>query len=173
MGHDRRLIFSWQGELLEETEGEIVVLAAWTTRQEPMLLGYTVFEYGDSFVERYYWGKWYSIWEIRSHRNGRTKGWYCNICRPMEVEGDQLRFVDMELDVYVYPDGRFVILDEDELLESGLPEAEQELARAGLAEVVSLVTERHGPFERVGPPRRVDPFWEPPPPRRKRTPESA
>lgn len=133
-----------------------------------MLLGYTVFEFGDSFIERYYWGKWYSIWEVRSQRNGRTKGWYCNVCRPLELKDDQLRFVDMELDVYVYPDGRFVILDEDELLASGLPEADQEAARAGLAEVMKLITERRAPFDRIGPPRRVAPFWEPPPPRHKR-----
>jgi predicted RNA-binding protein associated with RNAse of E/G family len=160
------VIFSWTGEVLEQSEGEIVVLALWTTRQKPMLLGYTVFEHGDSFVEHYYWGKWYSIWEVRSHRNGRVKGWYCTICRPIEVEDDQLRFVDMELDVYVYPDGRFVILDEDELLASGLPESEQDAARAGLAEVVGMITERQAPFERIGPPRRVEPFWDPPPPRR-------
>jgi len=149
--------------VLDETEGYLRVLAPWAARQEPLFLGYTVFEFGDSFLETYYWGKWYSIWEVRSHRNGRTKGWYCNVCQPMELEGDQLRFVDMELDVFLYPDGRFVILDEDELLQSGLPQADQDLARSGLAEVMELILQRQPPFEQIGPPRRVEPFWEPPP----------
>lgn len=130
-----------------------------------MHLGYTIFEPGDTFVETYYRDEWFSIWEVQSHRNGRTKGWYCNVCQPIELEGDELRFVDMELDVFVYPDGRFVILDEDELLSANLPQAEQDAARAGLAKVMDLILNRQPPFERIGPPRRVEPFWEPPPPR--------
>ncbi len=160
------MIFAWPAEVLEETPECLLVLAPWAAREEPMFLGYTVFEYGDSFLERYYWHKWYSIWEVRSHRNGRTKGWYCNICQPIELDGDQLRFVDMELDVFVYPDGRFVILDEDELESSNLPAQEQDAARSGLAEVMDLILNRRPPFERIGPPRRVEPFWDPPPPRR-------
>ena len=165
MGHNRRVIFAWTAEILEQTDDELLVLAPWAARKEPMFLGYTVFEYGDSFLERYYPGKWYSIWEMRSHRNGRTKGWYCNICQPFELEDDQLRFVDMELDVFVYPDGRFVVLDEDALLSANLPSDQEEAARTGLGDVLTLIMDRKAPFERLGPPRRVEPFWEPPPPR--------
>jgi hypothetical protein len=159
------VIFAWQAEVIERTDDFLLVRAPWAVGNKPMLLGYTVFEPGDSFFERYYWRKWFSIWEVCSHRTGRTKGWYCNICQPIETEGDQLRFVDMELDVFVYPDGRFVILDEDELLAANLPPADEEAARAGLAEVMDLILNRREPFDRIGPPRRVEPFWEPPPPR--------
>jgi len=158
-------MFSWQAEVLEHTDERLLVLAPWTARPEPMFLGYTVFEFRDSFLETYYWRKWFAIWEVHSHRNDRTKGWYCNICRPVELDGDQLRFIDMELDVFVYPDGRFVVLDEDELLGSGLPEDDQQAARAGLAEVMELIVERQSPFDRIGPPRRVEPFWDAPSPR--------
>jgi uncharacterized protein len=166
LGHDRRTIFAWQAEIIERTDECLLVLAPWAARKEPMFLGYTVFEYGDSFLERYYFDRWFSIWEVRSHRNGRTKGWYCNICQPVELDGDQLRFVDMELDVFLYPDGRFVILDEDELASAALTEADREAARAGLADCMDLILNRKPPFDRIGPPRRVEPFWEPPPPRR-------
>jgi uncharacterized protein len=152
--------------VLDESDGHISIRALWAVGNKPMHLGYTIFEPGDTFVETYYRHEWFSIWEVQSHRNGRTKGWYCNVCQPIEIEGDDLRFVDMELDVFVYPDGRFVILDEDELLSANLPQAEQDAAHAGLAKVMDLVLNRKPPFERIGPPRRVEPFWEPPPPRR-------
>lgn len=151
--------------MLDASDGHIAIRALWAVGNKPMHLGYTIFEPGDTFVETYYRDEWFSIWEIQSHRNGRTKGWYCNVCQPIELEGDDLRFVDMELDVFVYPDGRFVILDEDELLSANLPQAEQDAARAGLAKVMDLILNRKPPFERIGPPRRVEPFWEPPPPR--------
>jgi hypothetical protein len=165
------VIFSWTGELLDETDDHLTIKALWAVGNEPMLLGYTVFEPGDVFLETYYRREWFSIWEVQSHLNGRTKGWYCNICRPIEVDGDRIQFVDMELDVFVYPDGRFVILDEDELLAANLPQADEEAARAGLAGVLDLVLNRKPPFDRIGPPRRVEPFWEPPPPRRRRSAE--
>ncbi|HVA23115.1 MAG TPA: DUF402 domain-containing protein [Chloroflexota bacterium] len=150
---------------MAETDDRLIIQALWSVGNKPMQLGYTVFEPSDTFLETYYRHEWFSIWEVRSHRNGRTKGWYCNICQPIELDGDQLRFVDMELDVFVYADGRFVILDEDELAGANLPQAEQDAARAGLAAVVELIVNRKPPFERIGPPRRVEPFWEPPPPR--------
>ena len=149
--------------MLEEDEGHIQIEAAWAVGNKPMFLGYTVFEPGDSFLETYFHQRWYSIWEVRSHRNRRTKGWYCNICRPFELDGDHLSFIDMELDVFLYPDGRFVILDEEELASAALTEDEREQARAGLADVMDLILNRKPPFTAIGPPRRVAPFWEPPP----------
>jgi hypothetical protein len=159
------VIFAWTGDIVEDAADHVTVQALWAVGNKPMHLGYTIFEPGDTFLETYYARQWFSVWEVRSHRNGRTKGWYCNVCRPFEREGNQLRFIDMELDVFVYPDGRFVILDEDELLAAGLPPDDEEAARAGLAAVMDLVLNRRPPFDRIGPPRRVEPFWPPPPPR--------
>jgi hypothetical protein len=124
-----------------------------------VFLGYTVFEPGDIFLETYYRERWFSIWQVISHRTGRTKGWYCNVCQPFEREGDELRFVDMELDVFVFPDGRFVILDEEDLERADLPDSEKNAARAGLAEVCTWILERQPPFDVIGPPRRIEPFW--------------
>ena len=159
LGHDRRLIFSWTGQVLHDDGNRTVIKAPWAGTDRPLFLGYTVFEPGDTFVETYYRERWFSIWQVVSHRTGRTKGWYCNICQPFERDGDELRFVDMELDVFVFPDGRFVILDEDDLERAQLPDSEKIAARAGLEEVSTWILERRPPFERIGPPRRVAPFW--------------
>ncbi|MHB8619077.1 MAG: DUF402 domain-containing protein, partial [Chloroflexota bacterium] len=154
MGHHGEVIFSWQGTVIEEDRDRVVLRASWE-RDEPMFLGYTVFEPGDPFVETYYRGRWFSFWRIDSHRNGRTKGWYCNICRPIEVEDGQIRFEDMELDVFVYPDGRYLVLDEADLAVADVTAADKALARAALGEVVARIERREDPFERIGPPRRV------------------
>jgi predicted RNA-binding protein associated with RNAse of E/G family len=154
------VITAWTGDIVEDAGDHIVIRARWATTNTPLFLGYTVFEPGDVFLERYYAGRWFSVWQVISQRTGRTKGWYANVCQPVEREGDQLRFVDMELDVFVWPDGRFVILDEEDLERAQLPQAETEAAKAGLAEVSTWILERRPPFDCIGPPRRVEPFWD-------------
>jgi len=153
------VIFSWQGEVIEEDAERLVLRAPWVG-DKPLFLGYTIFEAADIFVETYFRDRWYSIWEVQSHRTGRTKGWYCNVCQPLEIDGDQVRFVDMELDVFVFPDGRYVVLDEDELEMAMLTPEVKAAARTGLDEVLQLVEGRVAPFDHIGPPRRVEPFWD-------------
>jgi len=45
---------------------------------------------------------------------GDLKGWYCNITKPAVVTEDELTFVDLALDLWVWPDMRYLVLDEDE-----------------------------------------------------------
>jgi protein associated with RNAse G/E len=70
---------------------------------------------GDVFVEFYYWDRWYNVFQI-SQPDGTLKGWYANVGLPAELDAQAgvLRYVDLELDVWIAPDGRFVVLDEDE-----------------------------------------------------------
>ena len=71
---------------------------------------------------------------------GELKGWYCNVTKPARVDGDELTFVDLALDLWVWPDSRYLVLDEDEFaeLEASTYTAEDAaLARAALAELVA------------------------------------
>jgi uncharacterized protein len=140
LGPDRSRIFAWDGRLLEQTP-EHVLLAGFFTRLQRDL-GYVVLERGDLFLEWYYFGRWYNIFQIYSTA-GQLKGWYCNIGMPPELVDGELHYVDLALDVFVFPDGRHLVLDEDEfdvLKAEGLPPAEAAGAEQGLAELLSLVT---------------------------------
>ena len=46
--------------------------------------------------------------------SGDLKGWYCNVTKPAQVQDDELTFVDLALDLWVWPDRRYLVLDEDE-----------------------------------------------------------
>jgi protein associated with RNAse G/E len=48
--------------------------------------------------------------------DGAFRGWYANVELPAELnaEAHELRYVDLELDVWMHPDGEFVVLDQDE-----------------------------------------------------------
>lgn len=71
-------------------------------------------EVGDRFVETYYADRWYNIYEVHSQADDHIKGWYCNIAYPAEISENELIFRDLALDLLVYPDGRQLLLDEDE-----------------------------------------------------------
>src|SRR6476661_2235673 len=92
---------TYSGELLRHEPGHMLIHARWErTRLD---LGYVVFEPGDHFYEHYYSERWYNIFELRGE-SGALKGWYCNVCRPAQFDGDTIVSEDLELDLFVAPD---------------------------------------------------------------------
>jgi protein associated with RNAse G/E len=109
---DRSEVFSWTGAVLQCDEQRIVLRAEFNVDQVD--LGFTTFRRGDVFIEFYFWEHWFNIFQI-SAPDGTLKGWYANLGRPVELEsGGNLCYVDLALDVWVHPDGAFLVLDEDE-----------------------------------------------------------
>jgi uncharacterized protein len=99
---------------------------------------------GDRFLEEYYSDRWYNIYEIYDRDDGQLKCWYCNVARPAEINGSRLCFVDLALDLIVYPDGRHKVLDEDEFTALTLPPKLQAKARAAVEQLVQLVRPETG-----------------------------
>ena len=62
----------------------------------------------------YFWrDRWYNV--FRLSRPGCSLAlWYCNVTTPPQLEGTQLNYVDLDLDVAVRPNGCIDLLDEDE-----------------------------------------------------------
>lgn len=78
------------------------------------MMGRVMVEIGDRFVETYYSDRWYNVFEISDPFGSQPKVMYFNIAKPASIEVDLLRWVDMELDVLVYPNGEADLLDIDE-----------------------------------------------------------
>lgn len=140
--HDGRPSYAWAGALRERTSDCLVIEARFTYGYRD--LGYVVFENGDCFVEWYYFDRWYNVFQIWG-ADGRLKGWYCNVCSPVHEEDGVLTFRDFALDLFAYPDGRFLLLDEEEFaqIERELGEtSEVRAARAGRDALLQLAAER-------------------------------
>jgi uncharacterized protein len=71
-------------------------------------------EKDDRFIERYFTDRWFNIYEIYHKENGELKGWYCNVAEPAVITNEGVTFVDLALDVLVFPGGNLRVLDEDE-----------------------------------------------------------
>ncbi len=127
----------YSGRVLERAPG-VVLLEGFFNRGDSDFHGMP-FKRNDRFVEVYFAERWYNIFEIYDRDDGRLKGWYCNVTRPAEIEDTVIRYVDLALDLLVFPDGRQLTLDEDEFAALDIDEAERQQARRALAELMGLV----------------------------------
>jgi protein associated with RNAse G/E len=90
---------------------------------------------GDRFIETYYTDRWYNIFEIHAVEDDRLRGWYCNIAAPAQIDGDSLSYVDLALDLLVFPDLHQVVLDEDEFALLEITDLQKQQALLALAEL--------------------------------------
>lgn len=90
---------------------------------------------GDRFIETYFSDRWYNIFEIFDHQANRQKGWYCNITRPAVFTDGMISYVDLALDLLVFPDFTQLVLDEDEFDLLAISEMEKAQARLALHEL--------------------------------------
>lgn len=99
----------------------------------------------------YYWlDRWFNIFRF-SARDGGLQSYYCNINIPPVFAGQELSYVDLDIDILVQPDFSYRILDLDDF--------ETNAARFGysvdvrlnagqaLSDLVALIESREFPFD--------------------------
>ncbi len=109
-----------------------------------------IFRQGDRFVEWFYTDRWYNIFEIHDRDGDQLKGWYCNVCRPARLGDGEISAEDLALDLLVWPDGRQVVLDEDEFAALPLEETDRAAALTALYALRRMVARREPPFDTPG-----------------------
>jgi hypothetical protein len=104
---------------------------------------------GDRFREWFYRDRWYNIFEI-AESGGALKGWYCNIAEPATITEKEIRCRDLLLDLWVAPEGKTLILDEDEFdADDAIEAPAREQALAALAELQQMIAARKAPFDKI------------------------
>lgn len=134
---------SYQAEVIEQRPQGLILSATWLLPARD--LGCTHFELGDHFTEYYYTDRWFNIQEVTS-ADGRRKGWYCDIAEPIVIKNNQMRLVDLELDVWVSAEGTPLLLDEAEFEASPLSEAQRHAARQGVQALLQMLEAREDAF---------------------------
>jgi protein associated with RNAse G/E len=109
--HDQET-WRYRAELIRQ-QGNCLLLEAYFDREDMDLHGMKLAR-GDHFIEAWYTDRWYNVFEIHARQDDRLRGWYCNIGCPAKLEGDTLSYIDLALDLLVFPDGRQLVLDQDE-----------------------------------------------------------
>jgi predicted RNA-binding protein associated with RNAse of E/G family len=99
----------------------------------------------DRFVETFFTNRWYNIFEIHDRDDDRIKGWYCDICTPAVLEGSQVSYVDLALDLWISTDGRPTIMDEGDFEKLELDDDTRQNALAGLDELMQTLNSNKPP----------------------------
>lgn len=99
----------------------------------------------------YYWlDRWYNIFRFLSP-GGNLRNYYCNVNMPARFENGVIDYVDLDIDVLVWPDGSHTVLDMDEFEENSVrfryPVEVRAKALASLAELISNKEDRKFPFD--------------------------
>ena len=128
-----RETWRYHGDIIQSL-ADRVVLEAHFDREDRLFHGMPLCR-GDRFLETYFTDRWYNIYEIHARDDDSLRGWYCNIGKPALIDGDCLSYVDLALDLLIFPDGRQVVLDEDEFLKLDISATDREQALAALEEL--------------------------------------
>lgn len=130
------ITYQYEGVLLRRDENSITLEALFD--REDMMFVDIVLKKGDRFVEHYYTDRWYNIFAVYDHDNGKLKGWYCNVGEPAVIEDSMVSYVDLALDLWVSANGKQTVLDEDEFEKLDLNEELSASALSGLNELKRL-----------------------------------
>lgn len=126
--------------------GWVAARAVWTFGTVD--IGYYTFEPGDVLYEYFSTERHYNLFAIY-RPDGRLVGWYCNVTHPTRVEDGVITWHDLWVDVLVLTDGSIVVVDLDELGESGVEMRDPTLNQTILAardELVAMAERRAWPF---------------------------
>lgn len=145
--HRSEVVFEYQGEILEQGDNWVCLRAVFNPRESN--LGFVVFRRGDVFVEWFFSDQWYNIFQVHDGDTPTLKGWYCNITRPARITGDRIYADDLELDVFIMPNGTIILLDEDEFAALNLSTEERMAALRAIQHLRQLVSERTAPFDQI------------------------
>lgn len=94
--------------------------------------------------------RWYNVF-TNFHENGALRNFYCNVAMPPTLQDHTITFIDLDLDVRVFPDGTHQLLDEDEFdlhrVQYGYPDWVQAKARQAVRDIIALAESGQGPFK--------------------------
>lgn len=143
--HDGSLHRTWcKGFILEADEKHMVAVTnrAWVIESD-----------GRKWLTRepaicfFYDNHWWNIISMIRHSGVY---YYCNIASPSVYDGEAIKNIDYDLDVKLYPDGGYQILDEDEYAlhsrEMDYPEEVKEILEEQMEELIHAMEVGADPF---------------------------
>lgn len=136
-GHIRR---TWPGGLISQSEDLLVVVGRFQEDVQHDDLG--LIKQGTVSFEHFWPRRWYNIFRFHEP-DGRLRNYYCNVTMPPTFADDVIDYVDLDLDVIVWPDEGYEVLDRDDLekntIKYGYPSEVVANAEKSLAELIALI----------------------------------
>ncbi len=113
--YDGKTHRSWSAELLEKDNSLLKLLGKFEKEITHQHLG--VIRRATVSYEYYWLDRWYNVFSFYEPE-GDFRNYYCNINLPPTFDNDILDYVDLDVDILIWKDYSFSILDLDEFEEN-------------------------------------------------------
>lgn len=138
--YDGSLRRQWTAGVVSRTDDLIIAVGRFEFDVEHGDLG--LIKKGTVSFEHFWRDRWYNIFRFHEP-DGSLRNYYCNVAMPCTIVGDNLDFVDLDIDVVVWPSGKVDVLDRDDFVENikkyDYPEDVVTAAEQSLAEILALI----------------------------------
>ncbi|MBS1793935.1 MAG: DUF402 domain-containing protein [Acidobacteria bacterium] len=108
---DGRINHSWEADLIQDQNPLYVCKGIFKKEIHHNHLGHI--KQGTVSYEYFWRDRWYNVFRF-FEPNGEFKFIYCNICMPPAIYDNMIEYVDLDLDILVYPDNKVQVLDVEE-----------------------------------------------------------
>lgn len=136
-GHIRR---SWKGGLIHESQDLLILVGKFHEEVKHNDLGNI--RAGTVSFEHFWFDRWYNVFRFHEP-DGKLKAYYANIAMPPTFENGIIDYVDLDIDVVVWPDRRVEILDRDDFennkVKYGYSKDVIQQAEKGLTKVLAII----------------------------------
>ncbi|WP_372369262.1 DUF402 domain-containing protein [Candidatus Uabimicrobium sp. HlEnr_7] len=136
--HQGNDVFRYQAQCIHSNKQRMIVQASFVSHKDYDIFGLQL-KNGDKCIEAFYFEKWYNIFEIYDGESNDIRGWYCNITKPIVIKDSHLYYYDLALDIIAFPNGRKIVVDEDEFIELSLTKEVRFKAQEALKELHILL----------------------------------
>jgi len=144
--YDGNIRRSWNCELIEQQDSLLVFVGEFLEQVEHQDLG--CIEKGTTSYEYYWLDRWYNIFRFHEP-SGTLRNFYCNINMPPTFSDGVLDYVDLDIDIVLWPDYRYVVLDRDDYERNadvfGYPGWVRDKVEETLNELLELIDHRQLP----------------------------
>ncbi|MBK8467095.1 MAG: DUF402 domain-containing protein [Chloracidobacterium sp.] len=138
--YDQEIRRTWQCELIEQNDSLIVLVGEFDHDVEHTSLG--SIRKGTISYEYFWFDRWYNIFRFHEP-DGTLRNYYCNVTMPPTLEDGVLDYVDLDIDIIIWPDFGFDVVDQVDFVTNALkydyPEEIHKKTGDSITEVLSLI----------------------------------
>ena len=146
--YDLSIRRTWKAKLVKDESPLVELVGEFDRDVEHPNLGFV--ERGTLSHEYYWLDRWYNVFRFLTP-TGELRNYYCNINLPPNFENGVLDYVDLDIDVLLWPDGRCEELDRKDFEQNAVKYGySSELRRdveTTLKGLFRLIKDRSFPFE--------------------------
>lgn len=139
--YDLSLRRSWECEFISRNDDSIILLGVFEEDVSHPDLG--LIAKGTTSRETFYLNRWYNHF-IFHEPDGTFRNHYFNICIPPTVGEGLLDYVDLDIDIVIWPDGKIVTLDMDECESNALTFGYPADVHQTALDTLALITKNQG-----------------------------